>query len=70
VTVGLEIVVAEERRDVFLPACEVIVHGEDVVGLVQQALEQVGAEATGAAGDQDTLAGQRHRGPLAWNRQR
>ena len=48
---------AQHVGDVVLGAGEEIVHAQDVVAVLQQALAQVGAEEAGAAGDHHPASG-------------
>ena len=52
----LEMRVVQQVDDVVLGAGEEVVHADHVVTVAEQPLAEVGAEKTGAAGDQDAFA--------------
>jgi hypothetical protein len=68
----LETRVPQQMADVFFAAREVVVHAQNVVSRLQQALAQVGAQEAGSAGDEDAfrvghaLSGLRF---FSWNEQ-
>ena len=57
----LEMWVGQQMSDVVLAPGEIIVDAEHVVALGQQALAQMRAEKTGAAGDENTFGDDAHR---------